>query len=401
MAAVTISKIPLVNIDLSTEFDFFTDNLTESTVSDLPETHEDEESILWPAIAGASAWFALFLSIWGVCQHLANYTKPYLQKYIIRILWMVPIYGFNAWLGIKFPGSAMYMDTLRECYEAFVIYSFMKYLLNFLYDETDSDILIQCKPPQKHLFPLCWLEPLPGGYRFLNNIKQGILQYAVVRPITTLIALISEVTGVYGEGEWSLSYSFIYLFIINNLSQMIAMYCLVVFYQAYKNELSPMNPLGKFMSIKCIIFFSFFQSVLLSILISWGIITRGFTVDSTHDEVDIQRNVQDFLICLEMLIAAFAHVYVFSHRPFIDTNATVSHESGAIVNSFFRVIDFTDERSDLNDHFRQVYKKGKNTVMGRRKSDFEFDDDDDSCTTLIPLRPTNSQRQSNQFYSTC
>lgn len=376
------------------------ENITEAPFLPIKPAHDVLE--IWPTIAGISAWFALLLSIWEVCQHLVNYTKPYLQKYIIRILWMVPIYAFNAWLGMKFPKSAIYLDTLRECYEAFIIYSFMKYLLNFLYRDTDSDLLIQCKPPQKHLFPLCWLEPLPGGYRFLNNIKQGILQYTVIRPITTMIALITELAGVYGEGSWSFSTAYIYLFLINNLSQMVAMYCLVIFYQAYRCELSPMSPLGKFLSIKCVIFFSFFQSVLISFLIEFGVITRAFNVKSTGEAVDIQRNLQDFLICLEMMIAAFAHVFVFSHKPYIDHTSSIN-ESGHFVNSFFRVIDFTDERTDVTDHIRQVFSKGRDTMMGRRVSEIEAVPSE--CTTLIPLQPTNSRRSfsrgNNPFYSTC
>ena len=401
--------IPLIQSTLSslTHSNETLSGTQSEDVPPIPIVPASDVLAVWPFIAGISAWFALFISILEVGLHLANYTKPYLQKYIIRILWMVPIYAFNAWIGMKFPHSAIYLDTLRECYEAFVIYSFMKYLMNFLYRETDSDLLIQCKPPQKHLFPLCWLHPMAGGHKFLNTVKQGILQYTVIRPITTIVALLSQLTGVYGEGSWSPSYSYIYLFIVNNLSQMIAMYCLVIFYHAYRVELSPMSPLGKFLSIKCVIFFSFFQSVLIAVLIEFGIITRAFTVKSTADAVDIQRNLQDFLICLEMMIAAFAHVFVFSHRPYI--NQSDANDSSAIINSFWRVIDMTDERTDITDHFRQVYYKGRDTVLGRRRS--SFDSDPSECSALIAMQPTDRsrlipssshpERTTNPFYSTC
>lgn len=36
------------------------------------------------------------LCIWHVLQHMLHFTKPILQKPIIRILWMVPIYSVNA-----------------------------------------------------------------------------------------------------------------------------------------------------------------------------------------------------------------------------------------------------------------------------------------------------------------
>jgi hypothetical protein len=45
---------------------------------------------------------------------------------------MVPIYALNSWIVLKFPESSIYLDTLRECYEAFVIYNFMMYLINYL-----------------------------------------------------------------------------------------------------------------------------------------------------------------------------------------------------------------------------------------------------------------------------
>ncbi len=50
----------------------------------------------WPLIAGVFAFLALFMSIWEITQHLINYNKPYLQKYVVRILWMVPIYAMNS-----------------------------------------------------------------------------------------------------------------------------------------------------------------------------------------------------------------------------------------------------------------------------------------------------------------
>lgn len=36
------------------------------------------------------------LCIWHILQHMLHFTKPILQKPIIRILWMVPIYSGNA-----------------------------------------------------------------------------------------------------------------------------------------------------------------------------------------------------------------------------------------------------------------------------------------------------------------
>ena len=53
------------------------------------------------------------------------------------------------------------------------------------------------------------------------------------------------------------SQAFVYLFVVNNLSQFVAMYCLVLFYKAMRRELDPMSPLAKFLCIKAVVFFSF------------------------------------------------------------------------------------------------------------------------------------------------
>lgn len=47
-------------------------------------------------IGGLFVLSAVPISIWHIIQHVIHFTKPILQKHIIRILWMVPIYALNA-----------------------------------------------------------------------------------------------------------------------------------------------------------------------------------------------------------------------------------------------------------------------------------------------------------------
>lgn len=56
----------------------------------------------------------------------------------------------------------------------------------------------------------------------LFRCKLGVLQYTVVRPFTTIVALICELVGIYDEGNFSFSNAWTYLVIINNMSQLVS-----------------------------------------------------------------------------------------------------------------------------------------------------------------------------------
>jgi Organic solute transporter Ostalpha len=52
----------------------------------------DPHLIAWFS-AGAFVLLGFPISMWGIFSHLANYNQPHVQIYVVRILWMVPIYS--------------------------------------------------------------------------------------------------------------------------------------------------------------------------------------------------------------------------------------------------------------------------------------------------------------------
>lgn len=68
------------------------------------------------------------------------------------------------WLALRYPSLAIYVDTCRECYEAYVIYNFLVFLLNFLSNQYPSLVLmLEVQQQQPHLPPLCCCPPWPMG----------------------------------------------------------------------------------------------------------------------------------------------------------------------------------------------------------------------------------------------
>lgn len=88
-------------------------------------------------------------------MHFEYYSRPKLQIHVIRILWMVPVYGVDAWLCLRFPSSRRYLDPAREIYEAYVIYNFYMFLIHFLEDEVgDLATYLETKDPVQHMWGL-------------------------------------------------------------------------------------------------------------------------------------------------------------------------------------------------------------------------------------------------------
>ncbi|OUC41109.1 hypothetical protein D917_03619 [Trichinella nativa] len=90
-------------------------------------------------ISGIFAWLALLITGHQIYQHLRWYTCPSEQRWIIRILFIVPIYSFDSWLSILFFANNVYIyfNTVRDVYEAFVIYSFLSLCYEYLGGESN------------------------------------------------------------------------------------------------------------------------------------------------------------------------------------------------------------------------------------------------------------------------
>ena len=80
--------------------------------------------------------------------HLVYFSNPSLQRYVIRILWMVPIYGIESWFALRYTENAVYLQAFREFYEAYVIWSFLHFLMSFL----GTGVVILLKPYNISLF---------------------------------------------------------------------------------------------------------------------------------------------------------------------------------------------------------------------------------------------------------
>lgn len=241
-------------------------------------------------------------------MHLANYNEPKVQMYVVRILWMVPIYSIESWLCLRYKDYAIYIETLRDCYESYVLYSFLQYLIQVLGGEDALILMLKDKSPTRgvHMWGLQWFvkpwlmgQPVrrtitntdtvtaggssneiggSGGHHtasaplmthdsssghpssqlhrvywtspFFVQCKFGVLQYVLLKLLCSLLVAILELCGWYHEGNFGWKSGYLYICVVTNTSQCWALYCMIFFYYACKNELASIRPVGKFLSVK-------------------------------------------------------------------------------------------------------------------------------------------------------
>jgi hypothetical protein len=328
------------------------------------------------ATACAAAAAAILISASEIFQHMANYTRPALQKQIVRVLLMVPVYALCSFFSLAFPVAGPYLDVARELYEALTIYAFTWFVLAYL--ELDANLsfasfgeLLASKPPLPHMWPLTrLLPPWPMGTPFIRSVQTGVLNYVVVRPLTAIFSLSLTPFGYYKAGVIDGRNAYIYLASINSVSQGWAIYCLIMLYRATAADLAGIKVLAKFLCVKGVVFFTFWQArprarrrrvrlvlpvaadgvcasgwqgVLVALGMELGAVQRVIKPHGHDSSADLAVRLQNFVIwcaarrprcpacdcaqaltlsapprarSIEMLFFAVAHSYAFSAREF-------------------------------------------------------------------------------------
>lgn len=281
----------------------------------------ETQEVAW-IVSGIFALLAVGISTWHIYMHLTHYYNPSLQIWIVRILLMIPIYAIDSWFSAFFKDAAVYLSTIRDSYEAFVLYCFMMLLIGRLGGEENlSTTMNKRNSKVKLVMPLCCCSAR-ADKRFLIQCKRGVLQFTIIKPFNAIVACILQVFGAYGEGDWDFArHGYPYLTIVDNVSITISMYYLILFYVAVKHDLGRFDfrTVTKFLCIKSIIFFSFWQAVTISVLVQLKVIQE--VGDWTPE--DVGSGLTNILICIEMFIFSLVHIYAFPHNPFkLEAEAT-------------------------------------------------------------------------------
>ncbi|XP_043817901.1 protein LAZ1 isoform X3 [Manihot esculenta] len=284
---------------------------------------------LWATLVSvAFVVLTLVFSFYLLFEHLSAYKNPEEQKFLIGVTLMVPCYAIESFASLVNPSISVDIEILRDCYESFAMYCFGRYLVACMGGEErtiefmERQGRLSSKTPLlehghekgiiKHPFPMNYiLKPWKLGQWFYQVVKFGIVQYMLIKSLTAILAVVLEAFGVYCEGEFKWGCGYPYMAVVLNFSQSWALYCLVQFYTATKDELAHIKPLYKFLTFKSIVFLTWWQGVAIALLSSLGLFKSPIA-----QGLQFKSSVQDFIICIEMGIASIVHLYVFPSKPY-------------------------------------------------------------------------------------
>ena len=121
------------------------------------------------------------------------YYRHRLQRHYMRILFIIPIYSFESWLALRFGPQRIYLETMRECYEAYVVFNFFSLLRDFIGDTPAKcaaalqQLGEERSDPQIHHLRAalcCFADLLPRwrlGAEYLRAASINVLQYVAVK----------------------------------------------------------------------------------------------------------------------------------------------------------------------------------------------------------------------------
>ncbi|XP_062156913.1 uncharacterized protein LOC133864556 [Alnus glutinosa] len=286
---------------------------------------------------------AICLAIMHIYRHLLNYTEPTYQRFIVRIIFMVPVYALMSFLSLVLPKGSIYFNSIREVYEAWVIYNFLSLCLGWVGGPGAVVLSLSGRvlKPSWYLMTCC-VPPIPLDGRFIRRCKQGCLQFVILKPILVAVTLILYAKGKYEDGNFSPNQSYLYLTIIYTISYTVALYALALFYVACKDLLQPFNPVPKFILIKSVVFLTYWQGVLVFLAAK-----SGFIKDAEE-----AAQFQNFIICVEMLIAAVGHLYAFPYKEYAGANIGVSR---GLTGSLAHALKLNDFYHDTVHQFAPTY----------------------------------------------
>lgn len=279
----------------------------------------NQNSLMAYQFAGTFAILGSLISFWHMMSHIRKLNSHIVQRKIIAILWMVPIYSVTSWLGLVVVNAQEYLALIKDFYEAYCIYTFLSFLISVLGDGDRDKVIDVLAKNADHLKPPIRFFSCFRRKQTFQNAKHKAeavldqcqlfaMQFVFLRPMTSIAIVISDSIE---RSRWDVQHAQFYIMMIANISIFFAFTGLLRFYHVVANDLNWMHPFSKFLCIKGVVFMTFWQGIVISFIAHAVYRDAESSGSDEFDETLWSVQAQSFLICLEMFFFSIAHCFTF------------------------------------------------------------------------------------------
>ncbi len=346
-------------------------------------------------LAGTLTLIGCLISGSHISNHMRHMHKPTVQRRIMPIMMMVPVYGITSWLSMIIMALAPFLELVRDWFEAYAVYSFIGFLMAVLEDGEGLNSLVhkvmntvqiqldtEAENPNESKKYHKLAPPFPVFYdktnawsiatSWLYQCKLMTLQFVIAKPCLSLAPMFLCAMGFATdepllEGYFlKLTNPMLYINALEMTTVTLAFYGLLSFYHGAEKELRWCNPWPKFLCIKGVVFATFWQNAILQAL-----------ADVDFIEKKSASQIQNLLICIEMLIAALAHVYVFPPEEWHDGWRTADKaknllQEGLALKEFAQDFKQLYQPWDKLGVERQLSSTGNSNLSNRGRSKDDY-----------------------------
>jgi hypothetical protein len=257
----------------------------------------------------------MILSVHLIIKHLKYWTAPRQQSLIVKILFMVPIYTITSYTSLVAYHYATYFSAVRDVYEAYVVYLFVKLVMQF--GDGEANLTRELELRNTMVDPTVAVQLLLQE----NACQSCLCQRVQARraPIRAHQAR-ARFSHLLAQGPRCL-WRFIHQF--RHRSSLHLCCCQHVGHRRRrgtsfcstlppKTSRRPYNPGGKLVAVKFVVFLSFWQGFAIAIINALGWLPAfGLWTQS-----EVADGLQNYLTCIEMFGISIGHLWWFSYLPY-------------------------------------------------------------------------------------
>ncbi|KAH6887355.1 organic solute transporter Ostalpha-domain-containing protein [Coprinopsis sp. MPI-PUGE-AT-0042] len=345
--------------------------IDESHFWDADGAHWTAHRIGW-AVAGGCTVLTVIISIITILKHCRNYTNRRQQRQILRILYMPPLYAIISWLSYRFFRHYVYYSVIYIAYEAIALSAFLLLIIEYVAATASGNSAhkaVERKDKRPLPIPFCCWRYRPTKAYFMYTVKWSVLQYVIIRPACSIASIICEKFNVLCHSAgYTWRFASVYIECINFVSISIALYGLLVFYGLMADELKGKRPGAKFLAIKLIVMFTFYQTFVFNAL-------QGKVIHETRywTTTNIANGLNALAICIEMVFFALLMWWAYTPNEYLRPEGTKPTPIG---KPLWDSINYSDFAKEIGLSMRFYYNHARGRPDPSESSQYARQDED-------------------------